>query len=430
MPASDTIVIGAGVAGLAAAGELARRGRRVLVLEARDRVGGRIHSLAPTGWPVPVELGAEFVHGDDRLLHESLRDLGLPPRPLDPNMWWHDRGLGLRRIVDFWERVADVAEHISPEADKESSVARFLRRPTAELPPFDRRLAARYLANFNAAPLTSLSAVEQKTDHAGADTTDHKIDGRYDTLPEALRGQLPTDRVELRLETIVTRVAWRRGNVTVHAGDGGSFTARSAIVTLPLGVLRAGSVAFDPPLPVGKQAAIARHGWGHVVRVTFLLRPDAWCDPIIPAALRENEGGAFGFVNAADTSFSVFWALTPPAPVVVAWAGGAPAEKLLAVPPAERVQAALRSLATIFGAPPEDIRRLVIDHRAHDWAADPYSLGAYSHAAAGREGAAAQLAEPVDDTLFFAGEATASALGTVDGALHSGLRSAREVLET
>lgn len=425
---ADVIVIGTGIAGLAAASELARRGWRVRVLEARERIGGRIFTAARDGWPQAAELGAEFIHGGNRSLRTWLRKADLPTRPVNANVWWCDGGAPAL-IPDFWTRVRRVAARI-PRRNRGGSFEKFLAREGRTLNAIDRQMATTYAGGFNAAPIGQLSAHALRANHAGADTSDLLINGRYDALPRALQKSWSNEHVQLRLGTIVTQVRWRRGKVMVRSrgtdGRHDEHHATAAVITLPLGVMRAGTVRFDPPLR-GKQRLIARMGWGRTERVLLRFRAGFWSGSLPPPELAAGDGRAFGFVHAPHEPFPVWWATHPPAPVLTGWAGGSAADALAPLRPAAIGDAAIRSLAAIFQVAPTRLRRALVDWRRHDWTRDPFARGAYSFVAAGAEDAAERLAEPVQDTLFLAGEATHSDAGTVHGALDSGLRAAREV---
>lgn len=426
----DVIVIGAGVAGLAAAGELARGGLRVRVLEARSRIGGRVFSVAPRGWNAPVEFGAEFVHGGNESLAELLRSARIGTYPVSEAMWWREDGV-LRRVPDFWERMAAVMKRI-PERTGDATFADFLATDGNGVSAEDRWLARHYAGGFNAGPVSALSAAALREDRAGTEDTDYKLKRRYSRVAEELRRRCPADLVDVRLRSEVVSVRWRRGEVVVSARATDELadtltahTARAVVVTLPLGVLKAGDVAFVPAL-AEKEALIKRLGWGQAVRLTFRFRPEFW--KLVPRHLCGEDGRFYGFLNAPEEAFPVWWALAPE-PILTAWAGGDAATAIMGLSPANQLRAALGSLASLLETTPQAVKEQLSGWRTHDWHGDPYARGAYSYVAAGEEGGAAELGKPCENTIFFAGEATAEETGTVHGALQSGLRVAREVIE-
>ncbi len=200
--------------------------------------------------------------------------------------------------------------------------------------------------------------------------------------------------------------------------------ARLAIVTLPLGVLQGDSVRFMPELPPSKRAALGALVMGPVVKLGLRFRTAFW---------ERAHGGrcrAGSFFHRAEAAFPTFWNMLPlHAPLLIAWAGGPKADALAGRDEGSLVAGALEDLRVLFGSDPDPQAELEAVY-LHDWQSDPYSFGAYSYVATGGGDARAQLAAPVDDVLFFAGEATAPAseAGTVTGALQSGERAAGEVL--
>lgn len=429
---ADVIVIGAGVAGLAAAAQLGRSGRRVVLLEARERAGGRVWSHRPRGGRdrPPVELGAEFVHGGNAAVRAVLRAARLRTHPVEASMhWWRDGRAA--EVPDFWAGVGQVTGAVP--ARFRGSFGDFLDGPVARRFPDDvRARVGQFAGGFNAAPLDALSAQSMREERGGAEDIDHHVLGRYDGIVDRLRARLPASRVRLLLGQPVMEVRHRRGAVEVTSlpAAGGApqvHRARAAIITLPLGVLKARAVTFSPAL--GRtQAVIDALGWGQVVRITLQLRAGFWRRALLPAELRAGDGAGFGFVNLPGEAFPTWWALAAPEPRLTGWAGGEDAEKLAGCTGVQLREAALRSLSRL-GAPIKAWREQLLDVHTHDWRADPYSRGAYSYAVAGFEKGPERLARPVADTLFFAGEATSEALGTVHGALASGLRAANAVLE-
>ncbi|HET7537089.1 MAG TPA: FAD-dependent oxidoreductase, partial [Candidatus Didemnitutus sp.] len=208
---SEVVIVGAGVAGLAAAQALARQGRRVTIVDARARVGGRVTTEWPAGWPVPVELGAEFIHGGNADLRRVLRRGRIATRPVTPHMWWWERD-ELRAVPDFWKRVRRVVDLI-PASRRRWSFQDFIRTTAGKMADPDWRMISWYIGSFEAAPLEKLSAVALRTDHAGADTDDGKFVGRGTAVPEQLLADCPPERVELRLQTAVEAIRWRPSRV-------------------------------------------------------------------------------------------------------------------------------------------------------------------------------------------------------------------------
>ncbi len=427
----DVIVIGAGAAGLGAARELGRRGLHVVLLEARDRMGGRILSVSSRGVRVPVELGAEFVHGESPMLRTLLKQAGVRLNAVPPRMWWRAEG-EFRLVTDFWERIGRVAGKI-PAQNRGWSFLEFLRRLGTKISPEDRAMAEHYVGGFNAGPLDEISAHALRADRAGADDADHKLTGRYSELPRELWRQCECHGVQRRLGRIATEIRWRRGWAEVTAKISGtarfeSYRARAVVVTVPLGVLQSGRLSFSPRLRA-KEKVMARLGWGHAARVVVRFRRGFWSAPFLPRELGTGRGKGFGFVNAPGEMLPVWWALQPRAPILTGWSGGDVAKTLAGKSPGVMRRAAVRSLARIFQTTRKEIEAWIVQVWTHPWTSDPFALGAYSFAAAGQEEGPQRLGEPVAGTLFFAGEATSEQLGTVQGALESGHRAAREVLQ-
>ena len=191
--------------------------------------------------------------------------------------------------------------------------------------------------------------------------------------------------------------------------------ANRAIVTLPLGVLQAGAVRFRPALR-DKRKALGQLASGPVIKAALRFENPFW----------EERWPGTAFFHVPRASFPTFWTPLPArVPLLIAWAGGPKAERLARVSEKNLIKEALHGVHALFGRFPALQAALV-----HDWRRDPYARGAYSYVRVGGEGARENLAAPVADTLFFAGEATdtTGAAGTVAGALQSGMRAARQLL--
>jgi monoamine oxidase len=424
--ASDVIVVGGGVAGLTAAAALARRGLTVTLLEARDRVGGRIFTARPRGWKAPVELGAEFIHDGNQELWNFLRRGGVKIRTV-PKDHWYFGNARLERIHDLARQIERVTEKIQPRKMLGWSFRDFLRRSARTFDPRDQALATEFVEGFQGAPTDDMSAaaVHGETLDPAAQFT---VPAGYDQLVARLRDGLRKPRARLLLRSPVRSITWKHGAVVVQALRR-KFRARAAIVALPLGVLQArpprrGAVRFDPPLRA-KAALIAKMEVGHVIRITLRFDPRQWA-VIVPRKLQRAAKG-FGFIHSRVDGVPTWWSLSANR-VLTGWAGGPAALQLMHRSSRGICETALASLSRIFGTPKHVLRRSLVDFATHNWTRDPFSRGAYSFIAAGRDEAAEKIRGPVEDTLFFAGEATADdeETGTVHGAFSSGLRAAEE----
>jgi monoamine oxidase len=320
------------------------------------------------------------------------------------------------------------------ELPHDESVDVFLRRFGDDESERERARNARaFVEGFEAADPALASALSIANElRSGVDSLSARPIGGYGELLERIRVDGESAGVEVRLRNKVTRIAWNRGGVAVDAVDtvGGRQTlqARVAIVTLPIGVLRhpaaENDVTFEPQLPSSTRAAIGRIEMGHVVKVCLSFKTPFW-ERIDGARYRDA-----GFFYVENEPIATYWTQLPVrSESIVAWAGGPRATALRTCNEAERIELALRGLSAIFGDA-ETVRREFDTALTHDWIGDPYSRGAYSYVAVGGVNAREALAQPIDATVFFAGEATASAGegGTVNGAMASGERAAERAL--
>jgi monoamine oxidase len=441
---ADVLVLGAGAAGLAAAKELCQAGLRIIVIEARDRIGGRIFTQHVPGHPLPIELGAEFIHGRPPESFALVEQAGLLVYEINGDRWLvQDRQLAPSDAL--WKQTNQLLTQMASASEPDQSFQTFIARFQSDPAWRDAAaMAVSYVEGFDAADITNVSVQallrEQRAAAASGGDRAFRLAYGYDQLMAALAAKCDPSRVTTHLGLIARRVIWQRGHVEVHTESVGgpsrrSFNARHAVITLPLGVLRApmgarGSVQFHPMLADHADAA-HQLAIGQVVKVTLRFRERFWEHDRLPLATESMDPREVSFVYGRAAALPTWWTAYPAiAPQLTGWAGGPSAARLVDQPEHVIVDHALEALADVLGLPRGRIEGALVGAHTHNWYADPFTRGGYSYVTVGGMEAVRALAAPVEETLFFAGEATNTDghTGTVHGAIATGRRAAREIL--
>ncbi len=408
----DIVIIGAGLAGLAAGQRLRQAGVAPLVLEARERLGGRIWTDHTHG---PVELGAEFIHGEKASIWELIKSCRIKTES-----WPQKKGLNTKRLYawsgqlvtdppDFSGRVEQLYKLAETYNGPERSAAEFIEQQT-DWDDLAARFVRRRLENVEAANVTHLSvqALAYERTVATAGWENFRVAGGYDKLVTFL-----AEGLDIRLQAAVHQIKWNSAGATVMLADGESLQARHLIVTVPLSLLQAGLPMFQPALPARKRDAIHRLAMGSVTKLAL------WFDEVF--------WEPFAFLNTNGLVTTWWPVYTRKTPVLMGYTGGPTSLLLGALGEARAIHQGLSELAGFYG---DIVRQRYVAGRMVDWAREPWTRGSYSYTPVGAGDARADLATPVEWTLFFAGEATHTQghLATTHGAIETGRRAAAEIL--
>jgi monoamine oxidase len=416
------VVVGAGAAGLMTARELARAGKRVTILEARDRCGGRIYTLPTEEFGYPAEGGPEFVHGAAPLTRALMREAGLALQPRGGTRWSTRTGAlspdesSLPHAGRFYQALSEVKTDL-PIA--EFLETHFAGRQYDEL----RRSITRTVEGYDAADPWRASTLALRDEWMARDDGEHgRIAGGYGALVDHLVSECRRHGAALHLGAAVTAIDEAGGPIAVRCDGGATFEADAAILTVPPPLLC--EIALPPAASEKAAVANAAIGFGNVVKLLFRFATKWWA----------NHGGR----DLADLSFLLsdatvptWWTQYPDGyPVLTGWFAGPKADRVSSLTEAELIDMGLVSLAKIFDLPLDRISRNLVASRAINWGNDPLARGAYSYATPRTRQAQSVLRKSNGDAIFFSGEALYAGpdMGTVEAALASGQETAQTIL--
>src|ERR1700726_2353164 len=418
--AEHIVIIGAGAAGLMAARELGRAGKRVTILEARDRCGGRIHPLPAAKFGYPAEGGAEFVHGEAPVTHGLLREAGLSLLPIQGTQWTVEDGKFSReQSQDPHE--AELHKALQ-ELKDDLTVAEFLRRRFAG-PEYGRlrHSIERMVEGYDAADPERASILALREEWMdGGRNTQARIIGGYGALVEFLTAECRNHGVAVHLGSAVSAIEASNGRGLVRCANGDTHEYDAVVLTVPLPLLKE---IVLPPAERERAEAAAHIGFGNVIKIFLRFETRWWVDKAMDLA-------DLTFL-LSDARIPVWWTQHPAdLPVLTGWFGGPKTQVMAELGEQELIQAGLASLAGIFGVSAEHIARDLVAALAINWAHDPFARGAYSYATPETRAAQSVLSGFDGGAILFSGEALYRGrdMGTVEAALASGLETARTLL--
>jgi monoamine oxidase len=420
----DILIIGAGASGLIAARELSRKGKTVTILEARNRAGGRIHTVKDESFDLPVETGAEFIHGDLEYTKQLLDEAGIKYTEIGGDLFRFQNGQ-LSEQHDFIEHQEEVMKKLKA-LEQDMSVNDFLNTyfPGQKYERLRKSLNS-FVEGYDAADAGHASTFALLQELQGEDNEDqYRITGGYTKLIDCLVDDCEKEGCQIHLSTIVSSVNWRSGEVTVTTTDNRSFTASKIIITIPIAVLQAapgeeGHITINP-LPANVYNAIHALGNTGVIKYVLQFNEPFWNKAIVSDTGKPAEEVGFVF---AETTVPTWWTQFPEKNcMLTGWLAGPAAVAVKNATEQELLADALNSLSTIFHLTVSQLREKLTGYRIINWTIDPFTRGAYVYERLDSKNAKRILNTPIDNTLYFAGEGIfeGEQRGTVEAALLSG----------
>lgn len=431
MNGNEVIILGSGAAGLFCARELANAGKKVIVLEARSRHGGRIHTITDNQFPLPVELGAEFIHGDLPVTKKVLKEAGIDFYKIKGDIWRSELG-EFAEQEDFIEEIDLVIKQLK-KLPTDVSIADFLDHYfSGEKFAKLRKTLKSYVEGYDAADTQDASAFALLQELVGEDDNQYRIKGGYIKLVEYLVKQCSEAGCIFKLETIIKEIRWRKDFVEAVDDEGNHFSAKKIVITVPLGVLQSpansrGHITFTPAIP-GVQQAIDTIGYGAVIKIILHFDEAFWNDA--KNKNKQSKKSEPGFVFS-DAIIPTWWTQLPEKNGMISgWLGGPKASRLADEPEEKILNLALESLAVIFQILRTTLQSKLVGYYIWNWGKDEFSRGAYSYEKVQSKNAKATIVSPLDNTIYFAGEAYHDGgSGTVEAALISGKKTAEKILK-
>ena len=422
----EVIIIGAGAAGLMAARELTRAGKKVVVLEARERTGGRIYTINNT-FSTPTEAGAEFVHGNLPVTLELLKEGNIAYTTTQGESWQYknNRLSNSESFMNGWEIVMEQLKKLEHDTTvKEFLDTHFSGDEYSEL----RKSLTGFVEGYDAADVNKASIFAFRDELMGDSEWEaqYRLVNGYGELINFLEKEVTSRGGTIRLLQDVKRIHWAAGKAEVVTSVWRSFKASKVIITIPLGLLREGAIDFFPTIEQ-KIMAAQSIGYGNVIKILLQFKELFWQKiTAFNGATMSNMGFLF-----SEATIPTWWTQFPSqVPLLTGWLAGTRAESFKDKNESDILNEALHSLSIIFKLTERELKEKLDVYFIANWSSDPHTHGAYAYTMVKTLEARKVLNEPILETLFFAGEALYEGpeMGTVEAALASGLRVAKAII--
>ena len=420
----DCIIIGAGAAGLMAAKILSAAGKKVQVLEAANRIGGRIHTIQPAGFTVPVETGAEFVHGHLPISFQLIEEAGISYVPASGGMWqkkddqWKKREEETEDWYEVMQRMKELKEDVT--------VADFLYQYFAdEKYATVRQSVQRFAEGFDLADVFTASTFALRDEWSAEEEEQYRIPSGYSRITDHLAKKVQVQGGEIITGCRINHIETTENGVTAWSADGRHFSAAKAIITTSLGILQlpAGApnaIRFSPEVQLHLEA-FKKMGYGSVIKIAVQFQEPFW----------EGISNDLGFIFC-DQPIPTWWTqLSLHNGLLTGWLAGPAAQEYHHASRDDFYQMAMQSLSTIFDKSVDQLEETLLSWEVFNWTTDLFAAGAYSFSTIDTVEALKTAMQPVNDRLYFAGEAIYDGKhpGTVEAALESGKQAAEKLLQ-
>lgn len=427
----NIIIIGAGAAGLMAGKHLSAAGHAVQILEARDRLGGRIHSFTQAGSNLVCEAGAEFIHGNLPVTIDLLKEAGIAYEQVSGDMWEH---FGNRwQLAEEEFEGADLVEDKLSRLTDNISMKEFLEREFGdEKYAMLRQSLLSYIEGYFAADPSRTSALQFYKEWSSEDEEQYHLPGSYSSMINYLAECISSKHGNIRVSTVVKKIDWSNDPVRVTDAERNEYVADKVLITIPLGVWQSkdssASISFLPSLPQKLEAA-QQLGFGNVIKILLHFKTAFWKEHTaqLPAG-KDLQNMSFIF---SDEAVPTYWTRLPQQnALLTGWLAGPKSTNSQYHDETVVLNEALSSLASIFDTTTAALRDMLSWSKVFNWNTDPYTLGGYTYSTLEFEHARKALLEPVENKLFFAGEGLYEGMetGTVEAALTSGIVAAQQII--